>query len=48
MEILDEICGSIEPYVTDMQAVSNVLYIIFDHYHIEKKSRERRQSSDGL
>lgn len=40
MEILDEICENIEPYVTDMQAVSNVLYIIFDHYHIEKKSRE--------
>jgi len=40
VDILDEICGSIEPYVTDMQAVSNVLYVIFDHYSIEKKSTE--------
>ena len=40
MELIDEICTSIESYVTDMQAVSNVLYIILDRYSIDKKSTE--------
>ena len=40
MELIDEIMIDIEDYVTDSMAVSNCLYIIFQHYDIQKKSTE--------
>lgn len=40
MELIDEICSKIDPYVSDMQAVNNILYVILNRYSIEKKSTE--------
>lgn len=40
MELVDEIMMNISPYVTDPMAVSNSLYITFQHYDISKRSTE--------